>query len=147
MLKRVASMLAAVAALAPAGVAWGAAEQWAGRFDDGGTVAFKLTIPAKGELRKVKAWEWNNFRIRCRNGKHKYDGEFTNDVDPVLVEPVGRTFSIEAENSWGGTATVSGTFDENYTTANGTFRVRGRTNVGRRCRGKSGWLASGPPVT
>jgi hypothetical protein len=146
-LKRIALLLAAVATLALASVALGAAQQWAGRFDDGGTVAFKLTIPAKGEQRKVKAWEWSNFRIRCRNGKHKYDGKFTNDVDPALVEPKGQTFSIEAENSWGGTATVAGTFDTEYTKATGTFRVRGRTSVGRRCRGESDWTAFPPPVS
>jgi hypothetical protein len=142
--KRIA-LLALVGGLALASMAWAASEQWAGRFVEGGTVAFKLTIPAKGEQRKVKAWEWSNLKIRCRNGKHRYDGKFTSALDPALVEPVLRTFSIKAVNAWGGKAVLNGTFDQAYDTAWGSFRIKGRTSVGRKCHGKSDWIASGPP--
>jgi hypothetical protein len=145
-IKRIALLLTVVGALACASAAIAASEEWAGRFEQGsGAVAFKLTIPAKGEQRKVKAWEWSDFKLRCRNGKHKYDGRFTSAVKPVAVDPSLRDFKIKAVNSWGGKAIVKGTFDETYATAVGTFRVRGRTAVGRRCRGESGWTASGPP--
>ena len=146
MLKRIALLLAAVSVLACASAAMAASEEWAGRFDEGGAVAFKLTIPAKGEQRKVKAWKWSDFKIRCRNGKHRYDGEFTTAVKPVAVDPTLRQFKIKAVNSWGGKAVVNGTFDEAYASAVGTFKVRGRTAVGRRCRGESGWVANGPPA-
>jgi hypothetical protein len=143
--KRISLVLALVGALVFAGFAMAASEEWAGRFTKGGELRFKLTIPDKGELRKVKGWQWSNFKIRCRNGKHKYDGRFTKAVDPVIVEPTKRTFTITAVNSWGGKATVQGGFDdETYTAATGTFKVKGRTSVGRKCRGESDWTASGP---
>jgi putative sterol carrier protein len=142
--KCIALVLALVAALALGSVAWAASEEWAGRFAKGGDLNFKLTIPGKLEQRKVKRWEWNNFKIRCRNGKHKYDGKFTKDVEPVTVEPTERTFEITAVNSWGGKAIVNGTFDKSYAMADGTFKIKGRTGVGRKCRGESDWTAAGP---
>ena len=142
MSKRIALVLALVGAFAFASIAWGATG-FAGRFETGGTVAFNLAEPEPGGLKQVRRWRWDNLRIKCRNGKHRYDGMFTGLRIPV--DPKFRTFRKKALNTWGGRAVLRGEFNEDYTSATGTFKIRGRTSVGRRCRtnGKVPWTARG----
>jgi hypothetical protein len=148
--KRIALLLALVGtlALALASAAW-AVTSFGGRFETGGTVSFKLLNPDEGGgLYKVKGWEWDNLKIKCRNGKHRYDGKFKGieiDVDPKL-----RTFREKAVNNWNGKAILNGLLDEDYANAEGTFKIKGRTSVGRKCRsGVVGWTAQEavPPPT
>jgi hypothetical protein len=143
--KRIAVLLAAIATLALTSSAW-AFSSFGGRFDTGGTVAFKLLTPDEGGgLYQVKGWEWDNLKIKCRNGKHRYDGKFRGIQ--LAVDPKLRTFAEEAVNSWGGKAILDGVLDENYTYAQGTFKIKGRTSVGRKCRtGELHWTASAVPL-
>lgn len=143
MVKRIAITLALVGTIAFAGVAL-AASEFTGKFRKGGTVSFRLTEPTGEEQRKVKRWKWNNLKIRCRNGRHRHDGKFKGVKLPV--DPKDRTFSFRGENDYGGKAILRGSFtDETFTRATGTLKIRGRTYLGRKCRGKSSWRAHGPP--
>jgi hypothetical protein len=141
--RRIAISLALVGILAFAGVALGESQEWTGKFRKGGTVSFRLTVPEPEEQRYVKRWEWHNLKIKCTNGRHRHDGRFKRL--PLDVDPKDRTFFKKAENDYGGKAILRGSFDETFTTATGTFKIRGRTYAGRKCRGESKWTAQGPP--
>ena len=146
MVKRIAWTLALVGTIGVitfAAVALAGFEEFTGKLEKGGTVSFRLTIPDEGEQQKVKRWEWNNMKIRCRNGKHRYDGRFKGLELPV--DRTDRSFFARAENPYGGRAILRGSFDKTFSSATGTFRIRGRTSVGRRCRGERAWTAYGPP--
>jgi hypothetical protein len=109
-----------------------------GRLATGGTVKFDLQ-QATGGGYEVLGWQWNNLRIKCRNGKHKYDGKFLKPAIPVI----DYYFEEERLNRWGGTAKVKGLFIPAYQQADGIFRIRGHTAWGGRCRsGQVAWSAT-----
>jgi hypothetical protein len=144
-IKRIALVLALVGAVSVAGMAWAVTYGFNGTFDGQrrATLSFDLVQNEKTNERKVKHWEWDDLRIRCRNGKHRYDGKFKRLAIPV--EAKTREFTFTAVNDWGGKAVLFGTFDPDYTIASGTFRIKGRTSVGKHCRsGEVGWTASRP---
>jgi hypothetical protein len=143
-LKRIALVLALVAALVPVGAAWAGSTGFFGKFENGGTVTFALETPGAGGTQYlVHDWAWDNLKIKCHNGKHRYDGNF---IDALTVNPDTRRFSKRALNRWGGKAILHGEFDETYASATGTFKIKGRTAVGKRCRsGEALWTADEVP--
>ena len=140
--KRIAPLLALVAALALAlaSVAWAVISGFSGSLEHKGTVAFKLEKPDEGGQYLVKGWKWDNLRIRCRNGKHRYDGKFKG-LD-MKVDQKGAFWQKAVNPEFGGRAIVHGQFDAEYVGAQGTLKIRGRTVWGRHCRsGEVDWTA------
>jgi hypothetical protein len=144
--KRIAPLLALVGAFAFAGVAWAGTTPFAGKFENGGTVSFDFSGPPEGkEEALVQNWAWSRFRIKCKNGKHRYSG-FAKGSQ-TAVDPMRRFYLELVRKDGGGRAIVDGRFERDWQKATGTFKVKGKTSVGKRCRsGKVEWTAKAQPT-
>jgi hypothetical protein len=144
--KRVAPLLALVGVLAFAGIAWAGTIPFTGKFETGGTVSFDFSGPPEGkELATVQNWAWTRFRIKCKNGKHRYGG--TAEGVSVDVDPMRRFYLELDREAGGGRAIVDGRFGREWQKATGTFKVKGKTSLGKRCRsGKVEWTAKAQPT-
>jgi hypothetical protein len=144
--KRIALVLALVGALAFASVALAGTIAFTGKFETGGTVSFDFSGPPEGkEPATVQNWAWTRFRIKCKNGKHRYSG--TAEGVQVEVDPTRRFYLELIRKDGGGRAIVDGRFKPDWQKAKGTFKVKGKTSVGKRCRsGKVEWTAKAQPT-
>src|SRR5215211_6261397 len=142
-LKRIALVLALVAALVLTSAAWAVTSDFAGKFESGGTVSFKLNQP-ESEPATISNWMWTRLRIKCLNGKHRYSGYF-GDL-PEIVDSELR-FHVERVNQQRrGRAILHGHFAKDWESAKGWFKIRGNTELGRRCRsGRVKWRATRVP--
>ena len=140
-MKRLAMLLVAVAAIALPSGAGAATTQFSGKFENGGRVSFGLD-GKNGTYTAVVGWSWENFKIHCRNGRHRQDGNFK---EPIPITDM--TFVAEKINRYGGTAKVKGTFSEDWKSASGIFKVSGPTSWGNHCHsGKIAWHATAEPA-
>jgi hypothetical protein len=139
--RRIALVLALVGTLALASVAWAGTFPFVGKFESGGTVSFDFSgPPTESEDATIQNWAWTRLRIKCSNGWHRYSGSF--DATPAVVDTERRFHVEQVRTDGGGRAILDGRFKRDWQRAKGTFKVKGRTSVGRRCRsGKVEWKA------
>jgi len=111
-----------LAVLAAAGPAVGGGTEptvYAGPFEAGGKISFRLAHSNDPRVDQIKI---EGITAQCRGGSGSLDFEIYGST-PVLAD---RSFAVRSEDGTGGRAVVKGRFSRQFKRAVGTARVFGR---------------------